>query len=286
MLTMRRATALLLAGSLGLIATAGAMDIVTLRATLRRPALTLHWAPLDDDLAHPAVVALHGCSGLYKRDGHTLDARYPGYVERLHALGFHVLLPDSFGSRGLTSVCTQRYNSRSVGIADRRADVLDALAWLRTQPQVDANRIALMGWSNGATTALSVMDAHQSPPAPPLAAVALFYPGCGQLQAAEPAVPAVLMQLGGADDWTPPEPCERLAHRWQAEGHDVMLDVYPGAYHGFDSDSDLRFRRDVPNGRNTGGVHLGGNPAAFEASQARLAEFLSAHLGRGGQSQP
>lgn len=280
----RLATALLLASGPALAGTAQAMDVVTLPATLRRPALTLHWAPLGDGLAHPAVVALHGCGGLYRRDGHTLDARYPSTVERLHALGYHVLLPDSFGSRGMPSVCSQRYGTRSISIADRRADVLDALAWLRSQPGVDDDRIALLGWSNGATTALSTMDARQAPPAPPLAAVVLFYPGCDRLQAAEPAASAVLMQLGGADDWTPPEPCERLAHRWQAEGHSVALDVYPGAYHGFDADTPVRFRADVPNGRNAAGVHQGGNPAAARAAQARLAEFLGAHLGAGGQS--
>lgn len=264
---------------------AAAMDVVTLPATLRRPALTMHWAPLDGDgQPHPAVVALHGCGGLYKRDGHTLEARYPSYVERLHALGFHVLLPDSFGSRGLASLCTLRYGTRSVGIPERRADVLDALAWLRGQAGVDSARIVLLGWSNGATTALSTMDAQQDPPPPPLAAVVLFYPGCARLRSAEPAASAVLMQLGGADDWTPPEPCEHLAHRWQAAGHDVVLDVYPGAYHGFDGDSPVRFRRDVPNGRDVAGVHQGGDPEAGAAALARLAEFLNTHLGAGGQS--
>lgn len=264
--------------------TAHAVDLVTLPATARRPALAMHWAPLDDAAPHPTVVALHGCGGLYQRDGRTLDARYPSYIERLHAQGYHVLLPDSFGSRGLGSVCSQRYATRSIGIADRRADVLDALEWLRRQPGVDAERIALLGWSNGATTALSTMDARRTPPAPPLAAVVLFYPGCGQLQAAEPAARAVLMQLGGSDDWTPPEPCARLARRWQAAGRDVVLDVYPGAYHGFDGTAPVRFRTDVPNGRDASGVHQGGNPEAARAAEARLAEFLATHLGAGGQS--
>lgn len=275
---MRRAAALLLTAALAFACAAQAMEVVTLPATLRRPALTLHWAPLDDQ-PHPVVVALHGCGGLYKRDGHTMDARYPRYVQRLHEMGYHVLLPDSFGSRGLASVCTLRYNSRSVAIPDRRADVLDVLAWLHTQPRADTAHIALMGWSNGATTALSTMDSHENPPAPPLAAVVLFYPGCGKLQAADPAAPAVLMQLGGADDWTPPEPCARLAKRWQAAGHDVQLDVYAGAYHGFDSDNPVRFRADVPNGRNAAGVHQGGNAEAYKASQARLTDFLGRHLG-------
>jgi dienelactone hydrolase len=106
----------------------------------------------------------------------------------------------------------------------------------------------------------------------------LFYPGCGKLQKAEPAAKSVLMQLGGADDWTPPEPCERLAQRWQAAGHDVALNVYPGAYHGFDSASPMRFRADVPNGVSSKGVHQGGNPEAAAASAKRLTEFLASRL--------
>ena len=283
---MRRFLTIALFWGSALAGAAQAIEIVNLPATPRRPALTLHWAPLGDARARPVVVALHGCGGLFGRDGRLLEARYPGYVERLHALGFHVLLPDSFGSRGLGSLCTQPYGARSVTIADRRADVLDALAWLQTQPRVDVDRIALLGWSNGASTALSVIDATQAPPAPPLAAAVLFYPGCGPFRSAEPAARAVLMQLGADDDWTPPAPCVALARRWQSEWREVGLDVYAGAYHGFDSDNPVRYRGDVGNGRNPAGVHLGGNPEAFRASQARLAEFLAARLGGGGESPP
>lgn len=275
---MRRLLPLLLAGWLSGTGVAQAMELVNLPATPRRPALTLHWAPVDDK-PRPAVVALHGCGGLYKRDRRTLDARYPSYIERFHAMGYHVLLPDSFGSRGLGSICSQANASRTVKIADRRADVLDALTWLRAQPRVDAGHVALMGWSNGASTALSTMDARQKPSAPPLAAVVLFYPACGRQQSTEPGAAAVLIQLGADDDWTPAEPCEQLAHRWQAAGHDVVLDVYAGAYHGFDSNNAVRFRSDVPNGRDAAGVHVGGNPEAFRASQVRLAAFLARQLG-------
>lgn len=270
--------AILLTAALGSAGSAAApLDTLQLPATARRPALTMHWAPVDAE-RRGVVVALHGCGGLYKRDGKTLAARYPDYIARLHALGLHVLLPDSFGSRGTPSICSQRYAYRDITVAARRADVLEALTWLRQRPEVDAERIVLLGWSNGATTALSVMEAGRAPPAPPLAAVVMFYPGCGKMQQAEPTAKAVLMQLGGADDWTPAEPCERLARRWQAAGRDVVLDVYPGAYHDFDADSPVRLRTDVPNGRDPGGVHQGGNPAAAAASAARLKEFLTRRL--------
>lgn len=279
--TCRRDLArLLMAGSVAWAGMAQAMDVVTLPATLRRPALTLHWAPLANDGApHPVVVALHGCGGLYQRGTRMMEARFEVYVEQLHGLGFHVLLPDSFGSRGLSSLCTLRYGTRSVGIAQRRADVMDALAWLKGQAEVDSSRIALLGWDNGATTALSAMDARRQPAPPPLAAVALFYPACRRMEGVDARAGAVLLQLGGADDWTPPQPCEQLARRWRAAGRDVVLDVYPDAFHGFDSANPVRFRPEVPNGATTDGVHQGGNPEAAEASLARLAEFLGRHLG-------
>jgi len=239
--------------------------------------LKVLWAPVDAE-PRPVVVALHGCGGLYRHDGHRLDARYPAYIERLHALGVHVLLPDSFGSRGLGAVCAERYADRQVSVADRRADVLAALEWLRQRPEVDASRLALLGWSNGATTALTVMDANRVPAPPPLAAVVMFYPGCAQQQRVKPLARSVLLQLGASDDWTPAAPCEQLARRWQAQGVSVQWDVYPGAYHGFDSTAAVRFRGDVPNGVDARGVHQGGQAQAAEASAQKLDAFLRAQL--------
>src|SRR5690348_10565675 len=39
--------------------------------------------------AHPGVVALHGCGGLYDRNG-ALNARHPDWAERLAQQGFLV----------------------------------------------------------------------------------------------------------------------------------------------------------------------------------------------------
>ncbi len=242
------------------------------------PALQAHWYPLPGPQPQPAVLALHGCGGLYQRDGKTLDARYPAYRQFLAGLGVQLLLTDSWGSRGLGPQCSTPYAERKVSVAERRADALAALAWLRQQPGVDPARIALLGWSNGGTTALTLIDARREPKAPALAAAALYYPGCGkQLQAGAPAMP-VLLQLGAADDWTPAAPCEQLAARWQAEGAAVQRISYAGAFHGFDSVRPVRLRTDVPNGVNPQGVHQGGDAAARAASFEALRLFLTQHL--------
>lgn len=236
--------------------------------------LRAQWFPLEDGGPHAAVLALHGCGGLYRADGRTLDARYPDYVALLHQIGAHVLLIDSWGSRGIGPQCSVRYRERTTGVGDRRDDVGVALAWLRQQPSVDASRLVVLGWSNGATTGLAVIDPARKPALGPLAGVALYYPGCVRAtHQAPPAVP-VLMQLGGDDDWTPPAPCEQLAQRWTQAGADVQALTHPGAVHGFDSDRPVRWRQDVPNGVNSQGVHQGGQAAANAASRQALRQFL------------
>jgi poly(3-hydroxybutyrate) depolymerase len=52
----------------------------------------------------PAVVALHGCTGLFDKQG-DLIAREAAWGQLLTARGYVVLFPDSFGPRGVASDC-------------------------------------------------------------------------------------------------------------------------------------------------------------------------------------
>lgn len=240
--------------------------------------LRAHWLPAEGTERRPAVLALHGCGGLYAKGG-DLAERYRETIDRLHAAGYAVLLPDSFGSRGLREICQTRYRERSVDVAQRVSDARAALAWLAAQPQVDARRIGVLGWSNGATTALNLLEQRRVHPAagePPIAGAAVFYPGCGPLakrQAVLENAP-LLMLLGALDDWTPAQPCADLARGLQARGgSDITVHVYEGSYHGFDGTAPVRLRADVPNGTSPQGVHQGGNPEARTRSLAALDAF-------------
>jgi dienelactone hydrolase len=242
-----------------------------------------HWYPLPpqpDAAPRPAVVALHGCGGLWRSasdTGQRFEARYTEYIARLHAAGFHVLLPDSFSARGSGSICMQKDVERSIKVETRRADVAAAVAWLATQPTVDARRIVVLGWSHGGSTTLASIDAGRAGAAQPVAAAVVFYPGCGAFRRAPYTLrQPLLMLLGANDDWTPPAPCEQLTERLRREqGADVTLRVYADSYHGFDSSAPLRFRAGVPNGIQAGGVHQGGNPQARAAAFAELDAFLA-----------
>src|ERR1700733_2323445 len=51
----------------------------------------------------PAIVALHGCGGLFKEGA--LVAREAAWAKLLASHGYVVLFPDRFGPRGVTTDC-------------------------------------------------------------------------------------------------------------------------------------------------------------------------------------
>lgn len=243
------------------------------------PSLQVQWQPAKEAGRRPAIIALHGCSGLYNNRGR-FDDRYTFYAQRWNAAGWHVVAPDSFGSRGQGSICAQTAQQRTIKVAHRRDDVLRAAAWLAARDDVDPQRIAIVGWSHGAMTALEIFDRALWQSQPPAAIVA-YYPSCNQWKRralVEPAAP-LLMLLGEADDWTPAAPCQELAQRFESShAGAVTMRTYADGHHGFDSRAPVRFRADIPAGADKRGVHVGGNPAAREASLAELDQFLALHL--------
>jgi len=231
----------------------------------------------------PALLLLHGCGGPYDRQGQ-LSRRMRDYAQRLRQAGFHVLITDSFTPRGERELCTQRQGARRVTQLQRRRDVLGALQWLAAQPGVDAQRLGLLGWSNGGSSVLAALDARQ----PEVQAAALrpafavaFYPGCGEdLRRGWTPVAPLLMLLGEADDWTPAATCHALAKSVALPAPRPQVLGFEGAYHGFDGAPPVRLRRDVPNGVHPGqGVHVGGDEAAGEAARRAMLDFLRRESG-------
>jgi dienelactone hydrolase len=224
----------------------------------------------------PAVVALHGCGGLYDRNG-ALNARHADWGERLAAQGFLVLLPDSFGSRGLGSQC--RTTGREIRPGrERAADADAAKAYLQDRPDVKPTAVSVLGWSNGGSTVLYVAGARVSDDRPPFARAVAFYPGCRALadRGWRDRVPLQIL-VGGADDWTGAAACQSLAAAAQARGEPVAITVYPGAYHDFDHpDLPIRERRGLAHSVAGDGVaHIGTDPAARADALIRVPAFLA-----------
>ena len=234
------------------------------------------WFAAPASAPAPAMLLLHGCGGMYNNRA-VLANRYRELAARLNALGIHALVTDSLTPRGEKELCTQRTGTRAVTMTQRRRDALGALQWLAARPDVDPARIGILGWSNGGSTVLASTNRRQREVATstvtPSLAVA-FYPGCeNELKATYEATAPLLLLVGEADDWTPAAPCKALVE--QANGPKPQLEIYAGAYHGFDGDQPVRLRKDVPNGVHPGqGVHVGADPAARAAAALRLDVFL------------
>ncbi len=232
----------------------------------------------DGAQKQPAIVMLHGCSGMWRNDGKP-TATYDFWARHFQGRGFTALLLDSFGPRGEKEICTQQHRAVRPD-RERVADVRAALRWLSADQRVDADRVFLMGWSNGGVTVLHAMGVAS----PGYRAAVAFYPGCTSLAKSErykPGAP-VLIQAGAADDWTPAKECEALASGAGKRGATVEIDVYPDAHHAFDRiDGRIRHRPDVrnPNSPTGRGATVGPHPEARRKALERTTAYLEAAAG-------
>lgn len=268
---------------------------IEIPATLIRP---------DGEGPFPAIVLMHDCSGLGPRSSGSPKR----WAEELVALGFAVLLPDSFTPRGFADgVCTiPGTQTVQAGAFARANDARGALAFLRTLAFIDGKRIGVMGGSHGGSTTLAAMvvpamnDGSTATKQEGFAAGLALYPGCaarygqwrnyrqrGQVYGPpagysgtyEPMAPLLIL-TGELDDWTPAEPCRRLVEASRAAGHPVEIKIYPGAHHAFDSDRPVRYVAQRNNASSwTGrGATTGGNRAAWEDARQQVRSFFLRHL--------
>jgi dienelactone hydrolase len=251
-------------------AVSGGSSPEELQAAIRQSDLLL--APQGSG-PHPAVVMLHGCGGLGKS--------YQIWAERLRDWGYLTLRVNSFKARNLKRVC----GGGILESVERVPDALAALAHLRTLSQVQGDRIALMGWSHGAGTALATLGAAPAEPDQGFRAAIAFYPGCRQLTPWSAKTPTLLL-LGELDDWTAARPCQDLVARQVRAGLDVTQVTFPGAYHGFDNPLLGAEKRRAPDALGGRGATLQYNPTAAEDSLVRVQSFLAQHLATSAPPMP
>ncbi|PYM71292.1 MAG: dienelactone hydrolase family protein [Candidatus Rokuibacteriota bacterium] len=253
------------------------------------PAGTPEWIPIqiqkpDGPGPFPAVVIMHDCSGL----GPSSSGAPGRWARELVGRGYVVLMPDSFTTRGFPAgLCTNPSPRRNdVGPSRRVRDAYAALAHLRTLPFVDGSRVGLMGGSHGGATTLAAMVAPSASPG--FRAAVALYPGCapwlrsgttGADDGYRPAGPLLIL-IGEKDDWTPAEPCRRLAEAAQRAGSPVTIKVYPGAYHSFDSANPVRYVATRVNANSTTGrgATTGGDPEAWADSIREVTAFFGRYL--------
>lgn len=293
-------TALLLGAGTALAAER-AVEISPTGASDRFPAILL--TP-EGAGPFPAVVIMHDCSGLGPRS----SGAPRRWGEELAAQGYVVIIADSFSPRGLPNgVCAEAPERlRTANHYVRVADAYGALDFLRTLPIVDGKRVGIMGGSHGGSSTLASMvdpgDARTSQALAKrdgFAAGIALYPSCGQRFGTwsvtrengnrgpvtgyagvyKPIAPLLIL-AGEVDDWTPAEPCVRMAAAARAQGLPLEIKVYPGAHHAFDSANRVVFNPNRNNGySDTGkGATTGGQAEAWADAKLQVRAFFARHL--------
>ncbi|MDC0721761.1 dienelactone hydrolase family protein [Nannocystis bainbridge] len=112
----------------------------------------------------PAMMVLHGSGGLLK-DGKTkaapcseqMESQFTAWSDRLAKLGYTVLLPSSYSARGFcdkhsqASKMPKTFDENTEQILGRIYDLDAATRYLCDRPEVDCDRMGLLGFSQGGT---------------------------------------------------------------------------------------------------------------------------------------
>jgi dienelactone hydrolase len=175
----------------------------------------------------PAVILLHWCLGSGLHDIAT--------AAKLKSWGYVALALDSLGDANRCQQGGDGYGAEAV-------DAYAALNYLGALAFVERNRVAVMGYSMGATAVLDATEQGSIERSQPMhfrAAVA-YYPTCGGSSGIM-TVPTLIL-IGEHDDWTPADYCRKMAAqesdigkvRAKGVSQPINLIVYPGATHAFD----------------------------------------------------
>lgn len=193
----------------------------------------------------PAVVILHGSGGDFTH-------RSLHLAQKLAAVGIAGFAVDTFRSRRLTAQDDYFERLQRAGSYTQIADGFNALKALQSHPFIRGDRVAVAGFSLGASSAMfSAFEPVAAPlmgeRGPRFAAHLMYYTGCNmdfedfRLDGAP-----WLVMLGARDESTPPEACRRLIAKAQREqGIRAELRVYEGAAHGWNNPEPLSFHADA-----------------------------------------
>ena len=231
------------------------MDLIPLPGPSSQP-LMAYLARPDEPGRHQAVIVLHGCGGF--------GPSHVAIADVLRSFGYVAL---ALGSLGEFNACSGR---GADGALAEAFDAYAALDWLAQQSYVDADRVALIGFSMGGAATLDAVEPgliEDKKPRHFRAAIA-YYPWCKD-RSGLTTVPTLIL-VGEKDDWTHASWCQDMMARRDGKGAPVKLIVYPGATHGFNGPAPPREYL---------GHHLEYDGEATADAWAQLRGFLHERLG-------
>ena len=198
----------------------------------------------------PAVALAHQCGGLVfnKANPNAVNWSMLGWAKSFVKNGYVTLLVDYMDPRGAKSLC----NGPEGGVTFGRSvkDFFQAAEFLRKQPDVDPDRVAMVGFSQGAIIALlsngkDVREKMKVGRA--FNAYVSFYPLCGYARNGVGNFAGELVQddmdrphlvfTGGMDNETPFEQCQKRLNPMIDRVMPITYKHFPEATHCFDCKS-------------------------------------------------
>jgi len=235
----------------------------------------------------PAVMLGHQCGGLVfsKTNPQAANWSMLSWAKRFHSAGFVTLLMDFTGPRGAQQVCQGPQAGVTLGRTVK--DFYQAADYLRKLPFVNREKVALVGFSQGALIALfnnSTSFRQEFRQARGFDAYVSFYPPCrimslGPNRSLIDVVPQDierphLFLLGGTDNETPASDCEALLTPIKASGKPVQFHTYPDETHCWDCKSLNGFTKPGRLGTVTYRYSEAATEDSFERTKAFLSESL------------
>jgi len=210
----------------------------------------------------PTVLMFPGCGGTQSKG---LTDILPRKAKWLNDNGFNAVLIDYIKIMGLDNAC----------LGQIKPDILfkvltESFHYVASQPSVDHDHIALLGWSLGASAVLTIAEKIQPGEQPNITAVAAYYPGC--YPGLQLSVHPTLLLLGLADNVVNANDCLTLAGK--SPQTPLIVKTYPGAHHSFDI---VEFKQPKTAHFLWKEFTSAYDPLAAQDAEATLLEFLKAN---------
>jgi dienelactone hydrolase len=185
----------------------------------------------------PAVVIMHASGGVF-------PWREIAMAQTLNKNQIAAFIPYSFEARGVVDAGKTAGTGITFGM--RLADAFSALKLLATHPDIDPQKIGIMGYSSGGVVSLLSGDKaiinKISPKGLSFAAHVNIYTTASIIfKNPQPSQAPMLFLMGEKDDICPLDMVMAYAEKLGSLGGKISTIVYPGAYHVFDSPSEVRY---------------------------------------------
>ena len=227
--------------------------------------------------SHAAVIIAHGSNGL--------DSRGEYHKKALISAGFATLELDLWSARGLLDDTFER----PAAVHETLPDAFAALKFLAELPQIDEDKIGIVGFSWGGVISMLSREstlASQFSPDYQFAAHVAFYPVCWVYTTIPPYQIATTtgkpmhIFTGEFDDYDTPQSClDWRASLSTDEQSLVGIQMFKNAYHAFNTFEPEIIVQDPYSHLGQGGaVKMKANVRARKKSNQMMVEFFTRHI--------